>query len=132
MSMQYQAPALSPSYRYLAHRYLTAVLLRWRRFINRSVAHMLANRERAATQFMSKKLGEQEFQKAGPLFRRVSVRAVLFGLIVAGALSPAAAKFVHDHRGGAAVRENSGKRKPVDCLGSSCNEKKACTKRTFV
>jgi hypothetical protein len=127
MSMHDQAPALSP-----LHRYLTAVLLRLRRFINRSVANMLASRERAATQFMSKKLGVRELQKAGPSFHRMSVRAVLFGLIVAGALSPAAAKFVHDHRGGGIVRESSGKRKPVDCLGSPCNVKKVCTRRTFV
>ena len=125
MSMQYQAPALNPSQRYLA-----AVLLRLRRFVNRTVANMLANRERAATQFMSKKLGERE--KAGPTFDHTSVRAVLFGLIVAGAFLPAAARLVHDHRGGAVVREGLDKRKPVDCLGSSCNVKKTCTKRTFV
>ncbi|MBR0718897.1 hypothetical protein [Bradyrhizobium liaoningense] len=125
MSMHIQAPALSPS-----HRYLTAVLLRVRRFINRSVANMLANCERAATQFMRTRLGERE--KAGPSFHRMSVLAVLFGLIIAGVLSPAAAKFVHDHRGGGTVREGAGKRKPVDCLGSACNVKKVCTRRTFV
>ncbi len=59
MSMSYPAPALNPS-----HRYLTIVLLRLRRFINRSVANMLANRERAATQFMSKKLGSRERRTA--------------------------------------------------------------------
>lgn len=127
MSMHNPAPALSPS-----HRYLAAVLLRLRRFINRSVANMLANREQAATQFMRRGLGDREPGKAGPSFHRMSVRAVLFGLIIAGALSPAAAKFVHDHRSGATVRESSGKRKPVDCLGSPCNVKKACTRRISV
>ncbi len=47
MSIQSQAPpALSPSQRYLA-----GILLRLRRLINRSVASMLANREKAAMQF---------------------------------------------------------------------------------
>ncbi|UWU71240.1 MULTISPECIES: hypothetical protein [Bradyrhizobium] len=47
MSIQSQAPpALSPSRRYLA-----GILLRLRRLINRSVASMLANREKAAMQF---------------------------------------------------------------------------------
>ncbi|TPQ33830.1 hypothetical protein C2U70_18530 [Bradyrhizobium guangdongense] len=113
-------------------RYLTAVLLRLRRFVNRSVANMLANRERAATQFMSQKLGDRELRKAGLSLQPAGVRVVLFVLIVVGALSPAAAKFVHDHRGGSIVRESSGKRKPVDCLGGPCTVKKVCTKRTFV
>jgi hypothetical protein len=55
MPALFQAPAPSPSY-----RYLTAVLLRFRRFINRSVANMLANRERQATRFMLKDLGDRE------------------------------------------------------------------------
>jgi hypothetical protein len=47
MSIQSQAtPALSPSQRYLA-----VLLLRVRRIINRYVAGMLANREKAAMQF---------------------------------------------------------------------------------
>jgi hypothetical protein len=47
MSIQSHAPpALSPSQRYLA-----GILLRLRRLINRSVASMLANREKAAMQF---------------------------------------------------------------------------------
>lgn len=47
MSIQLQAPALSPS-----HRYLAVVLLKLRRFINRSVANMLASRERAVMRLM--------------------------------------------------------------------------------
>lgn len=47
MSIQSQAPpALSPP-----QRYLVGILLRLRRLINRSVAGMLANREKAAMQF---------------------------------------------------------------------------------
>jgi len=47
MSVQSQAPpAPSPLQRHLA-----AILLRFRRLINRSVASMLANREKAAMQF---------------------------------------------------------------------------------
>jgi len=47
MSIQSQAPpALS-----LPQRYLASILLRLRRLINRSVASMLANREKAAMQF---------------------------------------------------------------------------------
>ena len=47
MSIEPQAlPALSPSQRYLA-----GILLRLRRLVNRCVASMLANRERAAMQF---------------------------------------------------------------------------------
>jgi hypothetical protein len=47
MSIQSQAPpALS-----LPRRYLASILLRLRRLINRSVASMLANREKAAMQF---------------------------------------------------------------------------------
>lgn len=38
MSVLFEAPALSPS-----HRYLRALLLRLRRFVNRSVADMLEN-----------------------------------------------------------------------------------------
>lgn len=124
MSTHTQAPALSPSQRYLA-----AVLLRLRRFVNRSVANRLANCEREATQFMSKKLGERE--KAAS-FHHMSVRAVLFGLILVGALSPAVATFVHDHHGSGTVQESSGKRKPVDCGDSPCSARKVCTKRTFV
>ena len=48
MSIQSQAPpALSPS-----QRYLTGILLQLRRLINQSVAGMLANREKAAMQFV--------------------------------------------------------------------------------
>ena len=60
MSLLFQTPALSPS-----HRYLVAVLIRLRRFINRSVANMLANRERAATQFMLKKIGGRRLKDGG-------------------------------------------------------------------
>ena len=44
MSTLFEAPALNP-----IHRYLIALLLRFRRFVNRSVANMLASRERQAT-----------------------------------------------------------------------------------
>ncbi|MFB6450893.1 hypothetical protein [Bradyrhizobium tunisiense] len=98
MSMPSQASALSPS-----HRYLAALLVRLRRFVNRSVADMLAKRERAATQFMMKKLRDRHGNDA----RRRSVpdvRAAILVLMVANSLSPAAAKAedsaVRDHRGG--------------------------------
>ena len=55
MSTPSQAPALSP-----LHRYLVAALLRLRRFINGSVARMLAKRERAAMQFMMTRLGHRQ------------------------------------------------------------------------
>lgn len=43
MPTLFEAPALNPTY-----RYLIALLLRLRRFVNRSVANMLASRERQA------------------------------------------------------------------------------------
>ncbi|MCK1359964.1 hypothetical protein [Bradyrhizobium sp. 199] len=97
-----QAPALSPS-----HRYLFVVLVRLRRFVNRSVANMLVKRERAAVQFMTKKVGQRHPDCAGRSRGRVlGVRAALLGLIVAGLLSPAAARaeqpVSRDHRGGRA------------------------------
>lgn len=55
MSTFFEAPALNLSY-----RYLTAVLLRFRRFVNRSVANMLESRERQATRYMLTKLGDRE------------------------------------------------------------------------
>ena len=98
MSMPSQAPALSPS-----HRYLAAVLVRLRRFVNRSVAGMLAKRERAVTQFMMKKLGDRHGNDA----RRRSapgVCAAILALTVASSLSPAGAKAEdpahRDNRGG--------------------------------
>ncbi|MBI5320265.1 hypothetical protein [Bradyrhizobium sp.] len=43
MSTLFEAPALNPT-----HRFFKALLLRFRRFVNRSVARMLASRERQA------------------------------------------------------------------------------------
>ncbi|WP_314949470.1 hypothetical protein [Bradyrhizobium cosmicum] len=101
MPTPFQAPALNSS-----HNYLAAVLIRLRRFIDRSVAGMLAKRERAATQFMLTKPGHGRLKDDSRYGRRLSVRAALFGMIVAGSLSPAAAKadvpVVRDHRGGRA------------------------------
>ena len=48
MSGPFKAPALSPS-----HRYLIALLSRFRRFINRSVASTLASRERQVMRFIT-------------------------------------------------------------------------------
>lgn len=43
MSTSFEAPALNS-----VHRYLVALLLRFRRFVNRSVARTLESRERQA------------------------------------------------------------------------------------
>jgi hypothetical protein len=43
MSVLYEAPALNSM-----HRHLKALLLRFRRFVNRAVANILASRERQA------------------------------------------------------------------------------------
>ncbi|UFW72687.1 hypothetical protein [Bradyrhizobium sp. WU425] len=100
MSTLYQAPALRTS-----HRYLAAVLLRLRRFVNRAVADMLAKREQAATQFLINKLGDRQSDNAR-CRSAPGVRAAMLVLIVAGSLSPAAAKaeypVVRNHRGGQA------------------------------
>ena len=47
MSTLLEAPALNP-----VHRYLKVLLLRFRRFVNRSVAGMLASSERQAARYM--------------------------------------------------------------------------------
>lgn len=54
MSLLFEAPAPTPS-----HRYLRALLLRFRRFVNRSVANMLADRERQARRLMLQMLAER-------------------------------------------------------------------------
>ena len=51
MSTLFEAPALNP-----AQRYLKALVLRLRRFVNRSVANMLESRERQATHYKRKRL----------------------------------------------------------------------------
>ena len=59
MSIIFEAPpALTPS-----HRYLVALLLRFRRFVNRSVANMLANRERQARRLMLRRLAERKLRR---------------------------------------------------------------------
>ena len=102
MSKPSQAPALSPP-----HRYLAATLVRLRRLVNRSVADMLAKRERAATPFMMKKLGDRHGDNASRC-GALGVRAAILVLMVAGPLSSAAAKAegltVRDHRGGQSNR----------------------------
>lgn len=82
MSTLFETPALNP-----AQRYLKALLLRFRRFINRSVANMLANRERQATEFMLKKLGDRDLKDVCLRRTHVGVRSAVFGLVVAGSLS---------------------------------------------
>lgn len=100
MSVLFEAPAPSPS-----HRYLITLLSRFRRIINRSVARMLANRERQLMRFVQKKLGERE-KDIGRRHARTGTRTALFGLIVVGALSPALSgaeePAARDHRGGRA------------------------------
>ena len=54
MPLLFEAPALPPS-----RRYLLALLLRLRRLANRSVANMLANRERQARRLMLQMLAER-------------------------------------------------------------------------
>ena len=82
MSTLFEAPVLNP-----AHRYLKALLLRLRRFVNRSVANMLANRERQATQFMLTKLGDRDLKDIGLRRTHVGVRSAVFGLVVMSSLS---------------------------------------------
>ena len=74
MSILFEAPALSPS-----HRYLKALVLRFRRFVNRSVADMLASRERQAMRFMLKKLGERAPDDIGLRRSHVGIRSAPFG-----------------------------------------------------
>jgi hypothetical protein len=54
MPLSFEAHALLPS-----HRYLLALLFRFRRFVNRSVANMLATRERQARRLMLQMLAER-------------------------------------------------------------------------
>jgi hypothetical protein len=54
MSTLLSAPALS-----LSHRFLVALVLCVRRFVNRSVANILESRERQAMRYMLRKLGER-------------------------------------------------------------------------
>ena len=77
MSITFEAPALSPS-----HRYLKALLLRFRRFVNRSVANMLESRERQATQYMLDKLRDRDLKDIGLERTHVGVRSAVFGLLV--------------------------------------------------
>ena len=99
MSTLFDAPALNP-----AQRHLKALLLRFRRFINRSVANMLANRERQATQFMLRKLGDRDLKDIGLRRTHVGVRSAVFGLVVASSLTSVVTQAeesnVRDHRGG--------------------------------
>jgi uncharacterized protein YjiS (DUF1127 family) len=82
MSTLFEAPALNP-----AQRYLKALLLRLRRFVNRQVANMLASRERQATEFMLKKLGDRDLKDIGLRRTHVGLRSAVFGLVVAGSLT---------------------------------------------
>ena len=74
MSILFEAPALNPS-----HRYLKALVLRFRRFVNRSVADMLASRERQAMRFILKKIGERAPKDIGLRRSHVGVRSAPFG-----------------------------------------------------
>jgi len=85
MSILIEAPALITAY-----RYLIALLLRFRRFVNRSVAEILASREREAMRFMLNRLSRKK--GAGTTGVRAGIRATLLGLVVVGSLSPAVAK----------------------------------------
>lgn len=60
MSIAFEAPALSPS-----HRYLKVLVLRLRRFVNRSVAETLASCERQAMRAMLKKLSDRDLKDIG-------------------------------------------------------------------
>ncbi|MFO1112087.1 MAG: hypothetical protein U1E61_23190 [Bradyrhizobium sp.] len=94
MSVLFEAPAPSQ-----LHRYLTAALLRFRRFVNRSVAYQLESCERQAMRFMLKKLRDREPKDIGPRHTRIGIRSAVFGLILAGSLSPAVAKAERPDRG---------------------------------
>lgn len=74
MSILFEAPALNPS-----HRYLKALVLRFRRFVNRSVANMLANRERQATQYMLSKLSDRDLKDIGLQRSHAGIRSAPFG-----------------------------------------------------
>jgi uncharacterized protein YjiS (DUF1127 family) len=101
MSTLFEAPALNP-----AQRHFKALLLRLRRFVNRSVANMLANRERQATEFMLKKLSDRDLKDIGLRRTHVGVRSAVFGLVVASSLTSVVTQaqetVVRDHRGGRA------------------------------
>ena len=87
MSTLFETPALSPS-----HRYLKALLLRIRRFVNRSVADMLASHERQATQAMLSNLGDRELKDIGLRRTHVGVRGAVFGLVIASSLTSVVTK----------------------------------------
>lgn len=58
MSLLFEAPALTP-----LHRYLLGLLLRFRRFVNRSVAGTLASSERQARRLMLQMLAERRLRR---------------------------------------------------------------------
>ena len=74
MSITFEAPALSPS-----HRYLKALVLRLRRFVNRSVANMLESRERQATQYMLRRLSDRDLKDIGLQRSYAGIHTAPFG-----------------------------------------------------
>lgn len=74
MSIVFEAPALSPS-----HRYLKVLLLHFRRFVNRSVANMLESCERRATRYMLKRLSDRDLKDIGLQRRYAGIRSAPFG-----------------------------------------------------
>lgn len=99
MSVLYEAPALNST-----HRHLKALLLRFRRFVNRTVANTLESRERQATRYMLKQFGERQLKDIG--FRRTGIRTAVLGAVIATSLSSVVTRAdetaVRDHRGGRA------------------------------
>jgi uncharacterized protein YjiS (DUF1127 family) len=73
MSILFETPALSPS-----HRYLKALVLRLRRFVNRSVANMLESRERQATQCMLNRLSDRDLKDIGLRRSHIGIRTAPF------------------------------------------------------
>ena len=100
MSNLFEAPALNPT-----QRNIRALLLRFRRILNRSVANMLVSHERRATQYVLKTPRDRKLKDIGLRRMHIGIRTALFGLIVATtSLAPVVAKAeeVRDHRGGRA------------------------------
>lgn len=131
-----EAPALNSP-----RRHVTALLLRLRRFINRSVAAILARQEQQALRSMLRKLVERD---AALRRDRAGIRtAVALAFGVAGSLLGSvviASATLGDHRQAqlevrsyrdigsddAFVRGNPAEPKPKGCRGNPGNAKKGC------
>ncbi|WP_143271734.1 hypothetical protein [Bradyrhizobium mercantei] len=85
-----------------ARRHFSFLLLRFRRIVNRSVAGMLAHRERQAISLLPREPGGRQSKAAGIRWSRPIIRTAVLGLMIAGLSSPvftrAEEPVVREHR----------------------------------